>query len=140
MIITKEMDYAIRILRKLQDGNMYIAKDICDIEYVPEAFAYKILNKLTKANLVSVTHGNTGGYRLNKDIKDISMYDLLEALDVKLYLNSCLDPEKNCTWKDDNGGCTVNQNLSLLQDELVAFLSKRTIHDLLTPHDNIQEL
>ena len=137
MVITREMDYAIRVLRRLQDGKMYIAKDISTTEHVPEAFAYKILNKLTKAGITSVIRGGKGGYKLVKDPKDISMVDLIVALEVKFYLNACLDPDKNCSWKDDNGNCTVNQNLSLLQDELVAFLSKLTIHDLFTPQDSI---
>ena len=43
MLLTKESDYAIRIVRALKDGNKIRARDICEEEEIPEAFAYKIL-------------------------------------------------------------------------------------------------
>ena len=61
MLLTKESDYAIRIVRALKDGNKIRARDICDEEEIPEAFPYKILTKLERANLVHVSRGNSGG-------------------------------------------------------------------------------
>ena len=68
MLLTKESDYAIRIVRALKDGNKIRARDICEEEEIPEAFAYKILKKLERANLVHVSRGTRGGCVLVKDI------------------------------------------------------------------------
>ena len=137
MIITREMDYAIRALRRLQDKDMHSTKDIAMSEHIPEAFAYKILNKLKRAGIIHAIQGNMGGYKLAKDPKDISVYELMMALEIKPYLNDCLDPDKSCSYKDAYGNCTVNENLRLLQEETVALLNKLTIHDLLTPQKSI---
>ena len=52
MVITRETDYALRILRALLDGKLHTAGQIAQDELLPQAFAYKILKKLEKAGLV----------------------------------------------------------------------------------------
>ena len=45
MMITRESDYAIRIIRALKDGELLPLEQICQRELVPKQFAYKILKK-----------------------------------------------------------------------------------------------
>lgn len=138
MIITREIDYALRILRKLQDYDTHTAKEISASECVPEAFSYKILSKLSKAGITNVARGSTGGYRLAKDLKEISMKDLVKALEVRLYLNECLEPSKSCAWKERHGcHCTISENLGVLQEEVLTLLSNLTIYDLIIPQKSI---
>ena len=61
MVITRETDYALRILRALLDGKLHTAGQIAQDELLPQAFAYKILKKLEKAGLVEVVRGTAGG-------------------------------------------------------------------------------
>ena len=49
MLITRETDYALRILRTLSDGKSYTAGELAERESLPQKFAYKILKKLEKA-------------------------------------------------------------------------------------------
>ena len=55
LLITKETDYALRILRSLADaGNTKTPiKEICDKELLPQQFVYKIAKKLAKAELAT---------------------------------------------------------------------------------------
>ena len=46
MLITRETDYALRILRTLSDGKSYTAGELAERESLPQKFAYKILKKL----------------------------------------------------------------------------------------------
>ena len=48
MIMTRESDYAVRILRALAGGEKMTVGRICEAEFVPVQFAYKILKKLAK--------------------------------------------------------------------------------------------
>ena len=54
MMITRESDYAIRIIRALKDGELLPLEQICQRELVPKQFAYKILKKLERSGLVSI--------------------------------------------------------------------------------------
>ena len=48
LVITRETDYALRILRALLDGELHAAGEIDQTELLPQAFAYKLLKKLEK--------------------------------------------------------------------------------------------
>ena len=45
MIITKETDYALRILRVLLDGEKHSVAEMSETELIPNQFAYQILRK-----------------------------------------------------------------------------------------------
>ena len=49
MLFTKESDYAIRVIRALQDGGKKTIKELCELEQIPSAFGYKILQKMNKS-------------------------------------------------------------------------------------------
>lgn len=55
MIITRETDYAIRILRSLADLQLKNIREISDEQLVPRQFAYKISKKLERAGFGSLT-------------------------------------------------------------------------------------
>ena len=57
MIITKETDYALRILRVLLDGEKHSVAEMSETELIPNQFAYQILRKLSAGNLVRVSRG-----------------------------------------------------------------------------------
>ena len=60
-MITRETDYAIRLLRTLADEERHTAAEAAERELVPQPFAYKILKKLSKAGLVEVTPAGRSG-------------------------------------------------------------------------------
>lgn len=66
MLISRQSDYAIRVVRALSDMQVHSAADIESRENVTVAFLYKILKKLQRAGLVSITRGSLGGYKLAK--------------------------------------------------------------------------
>lgn len=72
MIITRETDYALRILRVLLDGELHTVGQISQDELLPQSFAYKILKKLDKAGLIDVVRGTAGGCRLAADLSAVS--------------------------------------------------------------------
>ena len=54
MLFTKESDYAIRVIRALQDGGKKTIKELCELEQIPSAFGYKILQKMNKSGLIEI--------------------------------------------------------------------------------------
>ena len=51
LFITKETDYALRILRVLADEERATATELAQGEQIPQQFAYKILKKLQKGGM-----------------------------------------------------------------------------------------
>lgn len=99
MKVTQESDYALRILlflSKLGKGVKVDAKTISETEGVTLRFTLKILRKLTMAKLVVSFRGVNGGYALNHNPAEISMKDVIEAIEGEIYLNKCLYDENLC--------------------------------------------
>lgn len=77
MLITRECDYAVRIVRALAGGEKLCVNQVCEKEELTPAFVYKILKKLEKGDLVKSYRGSNGGYALKKDIGQITLLDIL---------------------------------------------------------------
>ena len=131
-MITRETDYAIRLLRTLADGERHTAAEAAERELVPQPFAYKILKKLSKAGLVEVTRGADGGCRLLADLEKTSLYDLMEAMGEDCRLSGCTVPGHRCTWREAHGGCTVHCKLLEIQRKLDAELQSHSLQEILS--------
>lgn len=61
MLLTRESDYALRVLRSLRDGERRSVGDISLQQLIPQQFAYKIIKKRSRAGPVEITRGVDGG-------------------------------------------------------------------------------
>lgn len=131
MLITRETDYAFRILRVLLDGELHTVGQIAQDELLPQSFAYKILKKLERAGLITVVRGTAGGCRLASDLSGTSLYDLMMAMGEHSVLSSCMDPDYQCDWRSCHGGCGVHGKLSEIQDKLDRELRSHSLREIL---------
>lgn len=102
-MITRETDYALRLLRTLRDGERRTAAEAAERELVPQSFAHKILKKLARAGFVEVARGAEGGCRLSAELNRVTLYDLMTAMGEDSRLSSCMDPTYSCPWRASHG-------------------------------------
>lgn len=115
MLITRECDYAVRIVRALAGGEKLCVNQICEKEELTPAFVYKILKKLEKGDLVKSFRGSNGGYALKKDIGQITLLDIYLAVEPEFYMIECMNPDKPCVRNQDEEGCKVHKELCKIQ-------------------------
>ena len=128
MFLTKECDYAIRVVRELADLEIKPVRVICEKEHIPTPFAYKVLKKLDKAGIVKSYRGASGGYRLAKSPDSISLLDIVCAIDDHLFLNACLQDGHVCSRNEDGESCKVHMELEKVQAVVIeAFKEKKMI-------------
>ena len=90
MKITREADYALRIIAMLADENRQIeAKAIAEKNDIPYRFTLKILRKIVQAGIIKSYRGVNGGYVLNKKPSEITLKDVIETIDGKIAINKC---------------------------------------------------
>ena len=127
MLITRETDYALRILRALADGKRHNVKELCESEAVPQQFAYKILRRLTDAGLVKSVRGVNGGTELAGDLGSITLLDVIRITESDYYISDCMSPDYACTWSEKNcRKCTIHSRLCEIQQKLDQELEKYT--------------
>lgn len=131
LLITRETDYALRILRALSNGEQLTARDICRAEGVPQQFAYKILKKLEKAGFVQISRGAEGGCRLRKELAQATLYDLMEAMGEDTLVISCMEPDFQCTRPQDSPRCAAHHRLKAVQEALDRELRSHTLQELI---------
>lgn len=133
MKITQEADYAIRIiisLASIEVNEKLEAKVISETQNIPERFTLKILRKLTMKGITKSYRGVNGGYALNKSPENISLKDVIEAIDGNICLNKCLIDEDNCN-KNAAAFCKVHKTLGNIQTVLAKELDGVTFKELI---------
>ena len=128
--MTKECDYAIRIVRSLSSQEMKSVKTICLEENMPHPFAYKILKKLENAKIVRSFRGASGGYQLTKRPDSVTMLDIVSAVDKNLYLNECLQDDYICDNNRHGKPCSIHAEMKRIQEILNGALNEKSIAEL----------
>lgn len=113
MLITREMDYALRILRALHQERQLSAAAIARRETIPKAVTLKLLKQLHSAGLVTSRRGASGGYLLNSR-EPLFLWDVFRALEGAPLINRCQQPEYQCE-NYPEGGCGLCRELSRIQ-------------------------
>ncbi len=133
MNINQATDYGFRAVLYLAkaEGREWIdAPTISEHEVIPIRFLLKIMPSLIKAGIVWSQRGIGGGYALARAPKDITLLEVIEAIEGPIYLNRCLDDEAYCS-KHGAAVCKIHRALEEIQDNLVNELDHRNFADLL---------
>jgi len=92
MEITQETDYAVRCVLYLSRGRqgetVMIDRIAADMK-IPRSFLAKILQKLAKGGIVTSFRGVKGGFMLAKLPAEISLLDVVEAIEGPVSMNRC---------------------------------------------------
>lgn len=107
-----------RVLRGLKDGRMHSVRELTQDQMIPQAFTYKIIKKLDRAGLVEVVRGSAGGCRLKADLEQVSLADLMNAVEGSRGLSACMDPDYVCPWQQAYHGCSIHCQLAQIQQRL----------------------
>lgn len=132
MLISRETDYALRILRALSDGEKRSIEEICSLEATPKQFAYRIIKKLEKAGWIIIMRGAEGGCRLTTDLHDVSLYDLIHGLGSDFCINACFQEGYECTRASVcEDPCHIKKGLTRVQESLERELKDLNLHSLI---------
>lgn len=108
MQITRQADYAVRAvqyLAMLPNGGRAATNIIAREKHIPPSFLAKIVSQLSVAGVVQTSRGARGGVSLARDPKNISLLEVVEAIDGPIGVNECVHDAKVCAFGDD---CAVH--------------------------------
>lgn len=101
--VSKKWSYALKatIYLAKEHGQLIHVSSIAESENIPEALLRRIISDLDKAQLVETVKGRNGGVKMSREIKKISVYDILSAIWEELWLSNCskgifCDQLQNC--------------------------------------------
>ncbi len=96
-------------------------------------FLQKIANNLRKAGLIQAERGKNGGYALKKSTKNITLKEVLEALEGPIAVMHCLahGPETQSCVRES--WCSMKSGLNSINQVIINALTQTTL-DRLLPH------
>lgn len=129
-MIRHDTDYALRMLVELAKHSPrgVAASELSERLGVPHGFAQKILRKLAAAGILQPRPGRRGGFSLDRKPGDVSLMDVVAAIQGPLLLNRCMGIPDAC---DRQPSCRISATLKPFQDALNAFLCGTSLSDIL---------
>ncbi|HTX91172.1 MAG TPA: Rrf2 family transcriptional regulator [Anaerolineales bacterium] len=119
MQITRQADYAIRAVRYLAgqgDSQRAATSTVAKEMHIPPSFLAKIISQLSIAGLLHTSRGARGGVTLARDPKEITLLDVVEAIDGPILLNECVGDPASCVFE---GECPLHDIWTVAQKDLV---------------------
>lgn len=130
MLFSKSCEYALQsviFLATKPPNSPVLQRDISTALNIPPHFLGKILQILTRHDIVSSQKGKSGGFLLKKPSSDISLYMIVEIVDGLSALDNCIIGFPGC---GDDNPCPVHTDWRSTKETILQMLKNRDIGDL----------
>ncbi len=129
-MMSRAADYAARAMvyvASADNGNTATTQEIAARQGVSQAFLQKIVQRLVQAGLLRSQRGASGGVTLSQPPADISLRQIVEAIEGPITLNRCLRGPGEC-FRD--AICPVHEVCVRVQKDMLATLENSTLDKL----------
>lgn len=137
--ITHSVEYAIHSLLWLVDpaSGQPSSRDLAELQGISASFVAKIFPKLEKAGIVIAAEGMRGGYRLARAPAEISVLDIVDAVEGRKPLFECQEIRDRCAVFDDSaptwateGVCAIHATMLRAEKAMRKSLAQETLATL----------
>lgn len=131
--ISKKSEYGILAMQYLaSSGSMVSVKELSAKLNLSYDFLAKVLQSLLKNDLVGSKQGIKGGYYINRDPQDISIMNVIKALDETTALVECASGTDEINHRCNRFSfCTLKGPLSIMQKKIDDIFLNTTIYDIM---------
>ena len=127
---TKRADYglmAIHYIAVNEDRGVVNAKRIAEEFHIPSELLAKILQRLAKQKLITSQNGPKGGYVLARRPSEISVGDVIRALEGPVNIVSCLEASSECP---QMAHCNLRRPVQKIQAAISQVLDTMSLAEL----------
>jgi Rrf2 family transcriptional regulator, cysteine metabolism repressor len=139
MMFSTKAEYGVRVMVHLanRDGDRPISLgSIADAEGLPLAYLEHLVQRLRKAELVESRRGAHGGYTLARPAADITMAEVVAALEGDIAPIECITADADgaliCS-REGDAPCPTKLLWTRVQGSIVRTLNEMTLDDLVQP-------
>lgn len=133
--LTRRSEYAIRACMRLAlDHQLLSGREIAAATDVPERFLARVLGELVRAGIIEAELGRTGGYRLRRRPRDLTLLELVESIEGPSRSTRCVLRQRAC---DPDHPCAIHPVWAAAQDGVIGVLAATTLADLVARETSI---
>ncbi len=130
-MLSNSSKYAIKAVLFLalnsSEENKIRVKEIAEPINVPQAYIAKLLQDLSRENIISSLRGPKGGFYLTNENKNNSILNIIVVIDGDKKLKACMLSLDKC---NETNPCPLHDMLNNSRDEILKKLKHKTIKDL----------
>jgi Rrf2 family protein len=108
------------------------AENIAKAEGIPAKYLAKILHRLAKTHIIKASRGNNKGYSFDRSPKEISLFELFEAIEGRPLFDGCFMQHCECGGTPEN--CLIYAQWAGATKKIIKFLSETTIESATWHH------
>ena len=135
--LSKKADYALMAMKHLalrsdqgsQGQGSSSAREIAEQYNIPIELMAKVLQRLVRRGLLASQQGTRGGYQLARRPSQISVADVIQAIDGPVTVTACSGDDGRC---DQFAKCNVRDPLWRVRERILTALGECTIAELAT--------
>ncbi|NOY48751.1 hypothetical protein MNBD_BACTEROID02-470 [hydrothermal vent metagenome] len=132
-MLSNSSKYAIKAVLFLalnsKDNKKIMVKDISEPINVPQAYIAKLLQELSKKNIISSSRGPKGGFYLSNANMDNSLMDIINIIDGEKRLQACVLSLEKCNLEKP---CPLHELVYPIKTKFIKVLQDRTIKEFST--------
>lgn len=131
--ISKLADYGIVLLTQFArepESTVYNARDLSAAARLPLPTVSKLLKALARAELLVSHRGSRGGYRLARGLDQISVADVLAAIEGRMAITDCSDAGEACRRETT---CPVRGHWMSINETVRGLLSELKLSQMARP-------
>ena len=140
--LSKKADYALMALQYMatvQNGEMNAlniprvvnTKEIAEEHLIPLELLAKVLQTLAKHGMIESQNGPKGGYVLAREPRDISIAQVLEAIEGRLGIADCYHEKDDQSLCEQMEHCNIRTPLLKVQESIMQLLNSMSIEDMM---------
>jgi Rrf2 family protein len=131
--LSKKADYALMAMKHLAlradrgSRGSSSAREIAEQYDIPVELMAKVLQRLVRRGLLTSHQGTRGGYDLARQPSQISIADVIQAIDGPVTVTACSTDDAQC---EQYAKCSVRDPLWRVRERILAALGDCTIAEL----------
>lgn len=130
IIFSRQCEYAMQAVLYLalkQENEMTSIKELTKKLSIPYHFLAKILQGLTRKGILISHKGPAGGFKLASPAKEITMLQIVEAIDGLSILENCVFGFPNCSSDEP---CAAHPEWEQIRDKIKNMLATKNIQEM----------
>jgi len=129
MNFSKTTEYALQILGYMSadENKLYSANELYENLKIPFRYLRKQLTLMTKNELLKSVQGKDGGYKILKNIDQLTLLNIIEATGDNIISNNCFFGYGNCVLTEK---CAMHDKWTSIQENINEVLSSTKLSDL----------
>ncbi len=127
LIFSRSCEYALQAviyMARVENGKPVHLRTISDAMSIPHHFLGKILQILTRDDIVQSTKGANGGFKLGRSASEIRLLEIVHSVDGATSLDKCIMGYPECV---DDKPCPLHDEWKKSKETIMKMLRETTI-------------